>query len=185
MHTPCSEQTKSTFHSQIYMKFEFWGQTILMKQSVAVYNFNLRYPDTKVHGANMGPNWVLSVPDGPHVGPMNLAIRVDIVLVWNITNLSSILLLLLKVEYSEIIRSIIPQLLMSRLPLLPDHPHPQQWLLIINGCLSSRSKDFKLLNHNTFRRDENAHFFYVSHKKSAQQGLMVFQIPCLDTFYSS
>ena len=29
-------------------------------------------PDNKVHGAT----WVLSVPDGPHVGPMNLAIRV-------------------------------------------------------------------------------------------------------------
>ena len=34
------------------------------------------YPDSKVHGANMGPTWVLSVPDGPHIGPMNLAIRV-------------------------------------------------------------------------------------------------------------
>ena len=34
------------------------------------------YPDSKVHGANMGPTWVLSAPDGPHVGPMNLAIRV-------------------------------------------------------------------------------------------------------------
>ena len=32
-------------------------------------------PDTKVHGANMGPIRVLSAPDGPHVGPMNLAIR--------------------------------------------------------------------------------------------------------------
>ena len=32
-------------------------------------------PESKVHGANMGPNWVLSAPDGPHVGPMNLAIR--------------------------------------------------------------------------------------------------------------
>ena len=30
--------------------------------------------DSKVHGANMGPTWVLSAPDGPHVGPMNLAI---------------------------------------------------------------------------------------------------------------
>ena len=35
-----------------------------------------RYPDNKGHGANMGPTWVLSAPDGPHVGPMNLAIRV-------------------------------------------------------------------------------------------------------------
>ena len=34
------------------------------------------YPDSKVHGANMGPTWVLSAPDGPHIGPMNLAIRV-------------------------------------------------------------------------------------------------------------
>ena len=32
-------------------------------------------PDSKVHGANMGLTWVLSAPDGPHVGPMNLAIR--------------------------------------------------------------------------------------------------------------
>ena len=32
-------------------------------------------PDSKVHAANMGPTWVLSSPDGPHVGPMNFAIR--------------------------------------------------------------------------------------------------------------
>ena len=32
-------------------------------------------PDSKVHGANMGPTWVLSAPGGPHVGLMNLAIR--------------------------------------------------------------------------------------------------------------
>ena len=31
-------------------------------------------PDSKVHGANMGPTWVLSAQDGPYVGPMNLAI---------------------------------------------------------------------------------------------------------------
>ena len=34
------------------------------------------YPDSKVHGANKGPTWVLSAPDGPHVGPINLAISV-------------------------------------------------------------------------------------------------------------
>ena len=32
-------------------------------------------PDSKVHGANMGPTWVLSAPDGLHIGPMNLAMR--------------------------------------------------------------------------------------------------------------
>ena len=31
-------------------------------------------PDSNVHGANMGPTWVLSSPGGPHVGPMNLVI---------------------------------------------------------------------------------------------------------------
>ena len=31
-------------------------------------------PDSKFHGANMGPTWVPSSPGGPHVGPMNLAI---------------------------------------------------------------------------------------------------------------
>ena len=34
-----------------------------------------KYPDSKVHGANMGPTWVLSAPEGPHVGPKNFAIR--------------------------------------------------------------------------------------------------------------
>ena len=28
-------------------------------------------PDSKVHAANMGPTWVLSAPDGPHVGLVN------------------------------------------------------------------------------------------------------------------
>ena len=32
--------------------------------------------DSKVHVANMGPTWVLLSSGGPHVGPMNLAIRV-------------------------------------------------------------------------------------------------------------
>ena len=32
-------------------------------------------PDSKVPGANMGPIWVLSAPDGAHVGRRNLAIR--------------------------------------------------------------------------------------------------------------
>ena len=36
----------------------------------------ITYPDNKIHGANMGTTWVLSVPDGPHVGPINIASRV-------------------------------------------------------------------------------------------------------------
>ena len=31
-------------------------------------------PDSKVHGANMGPIWGRQDPGGPHVGTMNFAI---------------------------------------------------------------------------------------------------------------
>ena len=37
--------------------------------------YGIMVPDSKVHGANMGPTWVQLAPDGPHVGPMNFAIR--------------------------------------------------------------------------------------------------------------
>ena len=33
-------------------------------------------PDSKVHGANMGPIWGRQDPGGTHVGPMNFAIWV-------------------------------------------------------------------------------------------------------------
>ena len=36
------------------------------------------YPDSKVHGNNMGPTWVLLALDGPRVGPMKLAIWVGL-----------------------------------------------------------------------------------------------------------
>ena len=31
--------------------------------------------DSKVHGTNMGPIWGRQDPGGPHVGPINFAIR--------------------------------------------------------------------------------------------------------------
>ena len=43
-----------------------------------IYNYfwpRQSLPDSKVHGAYMGPTWVLSAPAGPHIGPMNLAIK--------------------------------------------------------------------------------------------------------------
>ena len=48
--------------------------SIFMRQKSNAGN----YPDSKDHGANMGPTWVLSAPGGPNVGPMNLLIRVSI-----------------------------------------------------------------------------------------------------------
>ena len=56
----------------------------VLMQKVVILNLYLRVkitvqsqaiPDSKVHWVNMGPTWVLLAPDGPHVGPMNLAIR--------------------------------------------------------------------------------------------------------------
>ena len=66
-----------------------WGTLSLLKpvsmyhQSGAVtfssrqFHHNCRsyHPDSKVHGANMGPSWGLSAPDGPQVDPMDHAIR--------------------------------------------------------------------------------------------------------------
>ena len=37
---------------------------------------NTTHPDSKVHGANMGPTWGRQNSCGPHVGPMNLDIWV-------------------------------------------------------------------------------------------------------------
>ena len=34
----------------------------------------INYPDSKAHGANMGPIWGRQDPGGPHVGPMSFAI---------------------------------------------------------------------------------------------------------------
>ena len=36
----------------------------------------IQYPDSKVHGANVGPIWGRQEPGGPHVGSMNFAIWV-------------------------------------------------------------------------------------------------------------
>ena len=53
------------------------------------YPVLLNNADSEVHGANMGPTWVLSAPDGPHVGPMNLAIREVMIYKYNIGILSN------------------------------------------------------------------------------------------------
>ena len=48
--------------------------------SCAVYGlFVVNNPDSKVQGAYMGPTWGQQDPGGPHVGPMNFAIREDLV----------------------------------------------------------------------------------------------------------
>ena len=74
-------------HRYIIYQYDIWNLEkchCLMTETLLVMfsDFNIfKYnhpnsPDSKVHGVNMGPTWVLSAPDGPHVGPMNLAMRV-------------------------------------------------------------------------------------------------------------
>ena len=42
-----------------------------------VFSLHVVNPDSKVHGAYMGPIWGRQDPGGPHVGPMNIAIWND------------------------------------------------------------------------------------------------------------
>ena len=62
---------------QIHIMFCLCCKCVLLSCGSVMCSFH----DSKVHGANMGPTWVLSSPGGPHVGPMNLAIWVPISLV--------------------------------------------------------------------------------------------------------
>ena len=41
-----------------------------------VFEFDIVFPDSKVHEANMGPIWGRQDTCWPHVGPMNFAIWV-------------------------------------------------------------------------------------------------------------
>ena len=56
--------------------FMLQGRAVLDAVSAIIRTYNILCyePDSKVHGANKGPIWVLSAPDGTHVGPMNFAI---------------------------------------------------------------------------------------------------------------
>ena len=59
-------------HKNIHCEWRAIGAVVIsLEQMLERY----WYPDSKVHGANMGPTWVLSAPDGAHGVPMNLAIR--------------------------------------------------------------------------------------------------------------
>ena len=60
--------------------------------------FNIT-PDSKVHGANMGPIWGRQDPGGPHVGPINIAIW-DVVYI----NINSLLFKPCKICNEDVIK---------------------------------------------------------------------------------
>ena len=72
-----SSPQRRTMGYQLWVFCKWWpwynGIALCMYHMPNASKYSI--PDGKVHGAKMGPTWVLSAPDGPHVGPMNLAIR--------------------------------------------------------------------------------------------------------------
>ena len=56
------------------------GLLLLWVKNVRYYVWTIfgmdTFPESKVHGANMGPIWGRQDPDGPHIVPMNFAIWV-------------------------------------------------------------------------------------------------------------
>ena len=67
-------QMRWILYFQFWCRIQVWLE-YLSKYTSATTQEIKHIPGSKVHGANMGPTWVLSAPDGPHVGPMTLAIR--------------------------------------------------------------------------------------------------------------
>ena len=65
----CGDKT-AVYHTQIHLCQSF---------IIIYFLYNIigsdSMPDSKVHGANMGPTWILSATDGPLVCSTNLAIR--------------------------------------------------------------------------------------------------------------
>ena len=52
-------------YSKIFRHKMLWATLFL-------WRFTIHIPDNKIHGANMGPNWVLSAPDGPMLAQWTL-----------------------------------------------------------------------------------------------------------------
>ena len=59
----CKNMTQGTYDQMISLAVQFTSVS-----TAVIWNI----PDSKVHGTNMGPTWVLPAPDGPRVGPWTL-----------------------------------------------------------------------------------------------------------------
>ena len=55
----------------LVMDRPYWASCLLRR---CYYPVICNIPDSKVHGANMGPIWGRQDPGGPHVDPMNFAL---------------------------------------------------------------------------------------------------------------
>ena len=65
----------SKLHSRVTAVTALVKLAASVDYSSQAYTSVLQYiPDSKVHGANMGPIWGWQDPSGTHFGPMNFAI---------------------------------------------------------------------------------------------------------------
>ena len=77
-------------------------------------------PDSKVHGANMGPIWGRKDPGGPHVGPINFAIWMVQVMACCWLRINGYWCVLLKTIY----------FIFTNISFLISQPHPTGWHLV-------------------------------------------------------
>ena len=81
-----------------------------MYYHATVWNQQLNNPDSKVRGANTWSTWVLSAPDGPRVGPTNLAIR-------EMSSLVDVIPVNISIEMPQMNYSFIDKLYISKIEL--------------------------------------------------------------------
>ena len=71
---PLPNKAHLNVHSQQWLPCSDICGTLMTQESFYLQ----RFPDSKVHGANMGPIWGRQDPGRSHVGPMNFAILVNL-----------------------------------------------------------------------------------------------------------
>ena len=91
-------------------------------------------------GPTLGPTWVLSAPDGPHVGPMNLAIR-DVSQTDFIDNIPTDALIFIMTSWHETLSELLA-ICVGNPPVtvgfpLQRHTNMERWLVIGVSITSS------------------------------------------------
>ena len=80
--SPTSHRRQSIVSPQVYVRRAntVCHMQVITHPRLIILRVEKHYPDSKVHGANMGPIWVRQDPGGPHVGHMNFAFWVSLAL---------------------------------------------------------------------------------------------------------
>ena len=110
--------------------------------------FVLQYPDSKVHGANMGPTWDLSAPDGPRDDLMNLSTCLNVLNNGMRTDTPSCLMISLLLrghDLQEGFRHVICNRLINALE--PDRNRDHHWKMHCSGTLKYFVLLFKFYWH--------------------------------------